>query len=79
MNRKLTAGLLILLALLVISAAALAADPFRYAVKSVTLFEGESLLPEMIREGSAAEGGTLTFRSTAENVASVDAGGTSPR
>ncbi len=75
MNRKMTAGLLVLIALLMVSAAALAADPFRYAEKSLTLFEGETAQPELIREGTAAEGGTLTFRSTAENVASVDAEG----
>ena len=75
MKLKLKTGLLILLTLLAVSAAALAADPFRYAERSAEIFEGETLKPELIREGSALEEGTLTFRSTNEKAATVDAEG----
>ena len=56
MKKRLTIAALLLLLCLLAAAPALAADIFRYAQESVNVFDGQSVTPELIREGRFAEG-----------------------
>ena len=67
---------LALIVTLLMAAAAAAADTFAFSEKSVTLFEGETLKPELKREGLPAEDGELTFKSGAEKIFTVAEDGT---
>ena len=67
---------LTLVATLLLVAAAAMADTFAFSEKSITLFEGETLKPELKREGLPAEEGELTFKSGAEKIFTVAEDGT---
>ena len=56
MKKRLTIAILLFLLCLLAAAPALAADIFRYAQESVNVFDGQSVTPELIREGKFAEG-----------------------
>ena len=56
MKKRLTIAVVLFLLCLLAAAPALAADIFRYAQESVSIFDGESITPEIIREGRFAEG-----------------------
>ena len=74
---KLKKGILILLAglFLLVTAGALA-DPFSFAGKTVTLFEGESVKPELIWDQAQTGDGVMTYATGNARLASVDADGT---
>ena len=67
--------LVTLILCLLLSGTALAANRFSFAEKSLTLREGETLAATLLREGSHAEGGELTFSSGNPAIATVDAEG----
>ena len=76
MRKRWTGILMAVVALcLMISPAALA-DTFAFAEKNVTMFEDETLMPELIREGAPEGEGELSFRAGNAKVASVDEDGT---
>ena len=56
MKKRLTLAAVLMLLCLLAAAPALAADIFRYAQDSVEVFDGQSVTPELIREGKYAEG-----------------------
>ena len=56
MKKRLTIAVVLFLLCMLAAAPALAADIFRYAQESVSIFDGESITPEIIREGRFAEG-----------------------
>ena len=56
MKKRLTIAALLMLLCLLAAAPALAADIFRFAQDSVDVLDGESVTPELIREGRYAEG-----------------------
>ena len=76
MRQKIRIALLVALALSMCAAAALAADVFRFDQKSIELFEGETARIDLIREGTPAEEGTLTYTSGNGKAVSVAADGT---
>ena len=71
MHRKFRFALALLALLLLAAATALGADAFRFETKNVTLFEGESAQPVLIRQGAAAEEGELTFTVGKPNILSL--------
>ena len=75
MKGKILIGLAMVLIMTVLCAGALADNVFRFEERSVELFEGESILPELIREGAPAEGGTLTFTVGNKKTISADSQG----
>ena len=77
MKRRYFLGLCVmLLALLMVSAAAFAADVFRFDPKTVDIFEGESTTAVLIREEKAAEDGELTWSVDKPKIVSVTEDGT---
>ena len=56
MKKRLTIAVLLFLLCLLAAAPALAADIFRYAEESINIYDGQTVTPELIREGRFAEG-----------------------
>ncbi len=76
MKRKQLWCALLAFILILGSIPAMAADTFRFADREITLFEGETARPELIREGLPAEEGTMTFSSGNDRIATVSSDGT---
>ena len=74
MKKRLVFALAVLLVCLAAAAPAWAADVFRYSAESVQVFAGESVTPELIRDGAFAEG-DVTY-SLNKTIATVDENGT---
>lgn len=74
MKKKLTAAALIFLMCILAAIPALAADVFRFAEDAVQVYAGESITPELIRDGKFADG-TVTY-SLNKTIAEVDENGT---
>ncbi|MBR3098705.1 MAG: Ig-like domain-containing protein [Clostridia bacterium] len=74
-KRLLTAVLALCLAAAALMPAAFAADVFRFAEKSLDLFEGENGYVDLVREGKQAEDGVITWTSSRPSVATVDENG----
>lgn len=70
------AALALTAVMIAFAAGALAADVFQFDVRTIELFEGETASIDLIREGKPAEGGTITYTSGNERIASVTADGT---
>lgn len=70
MKKRLVIALLIVFACLLTAMPAMAGDEFRFAVKSVEVYDGESVTPELLRDGKFADG-TVTF-SVKGKVCTVD-------
>ena len=73
MKRR-TAVALIIMAVCLAAASWAAADTFRFAEKSVTVFEGETIQGVLEREGAPAEG-VVTWSSASSAIAGVDDSG----
>lgn len=50
-------------------------DKFQFVSQTTTVFEGDSLVLELIRQGNCAQEGTITYHSGREQIASVDENG----
>ena len=74
MKKKLAAAALIFLMCILAAVPALAADVFRFAEDAVQVYAGESITPELIRDGKFADG-TVTY-SLNKTIAEVDENGT---
>ena len=74
MRKKLTVALFVLLMCLLAAVPAMAADVFRYAEESAQVYAGESITPELLRDGKFADG-TVTY-SLNKTIATVDENGT---
>lgn len=72
--KKLTVALLALILLLTAAMPALAASDFAFAERNITIFEGETITPALLRQNGAATG-EVTFSSANQRVATVDAAG----
>ena len=70
-------ALLITLALVCLTAPAMAAEKnqFHFDNSANVVFEGETLQTILVRAGDCAEEGTLTYKSSRESIATVDAQG----
>ena len=55
---------------------ALAADKLAFAEKTITIFEGDSITPELIRDGKYADDVQISFSTNRPKVISVDEDGT---
>ena len=75
MKRKMLTAVLVLLVCLLAAGAAMAQDVFRFATDSVKVYDGESVTPELLRDGKFAEG-DVVFSSRGPNKAAVDENGT---
>lgn len=71
MRRKLWIALTLALLLCLCAAGALAADTFRFETKTLTMNEGETAQPVLIRDGTPAEDGTMTYTVSNKKVLSV--------
>ena len=74
MRKKLTVALFVLLMCLLAAVPAMAADVFRFAEESAQVYAGESITPELLRDGKFADG-TVTY-SLNKTIATVDENGT---
>ena len=74
MRRKLTFAFVLFLLCLAAALPALAADVFRFADESVTVWDGDTVTPELLRDGQYADG-QVSFWSRGSNC-SVDENGT---
>jgi len=75
MKKLLPLILSFVLLLACMSPAAMAENKFHFVKTVNTVFENETLQLELVREGDCAEDGTLTFKSSAKKIASVDENG----
>ena len=74
MKKRLAVAAFIFILCLLASVPALAADVFRYAESEVQVYAGESITPELLREGKFAEG-EVTYALN-KTIATVDENGT---
>ena len=74
MKRFLIAALLCTL-LLACAVPGLAANKLAYAERTITVFEGDTVIPELIREGIYAEDGTFTYSTNRPKVIEVSEDG----
>ena len=74
MKKRLAAAALIFLVCILAAIPALAADVFRFAEDAVQVYAGESITPELLRDGKYADG-TVTY-SLNKTIAEVDENGT---
>ena len=74
--KKILRAVVMVLLLLGIVATASAADKFVFEQTNVTIFEGDVVNLPLIMEGAFADGGTMTWRSSAPKVAEVASDGT---
>ena len=75
MKRLFTLLLTVLLALGCLTGVALAENKFTFDASVSTVFEGETLQLELIREGDCADEGMLTFISSNKRAVTVDQDG----
>ena len=75
MKKRFVIWALVLALVLTAAAPALAANVFAFTEKTVNLFEGETLQTELRREGAYEGDGEITYTSSKEAFATVDAGG----
>ena len=73
MKRKLAAAVLIMLICLLASLPAMAADVFRFTASAVTVYTGESVTVELLRDGKYLDGDVVW--SVTGNKCSVDEDG----
>ncbi|MBR2822408.1 MAG: Ig-like domain-containing protein [Clostridia bacterium] len=69
-------GIVMALVLWLCAATALAADVFRFEEKSIQVFEGETFQPALVREGTPAEDGKITWSVGKDTVLQVTEDGT---
>ena len=74
MKRKLTIAVLVFTLCLLAALPALAADVFQFAVQSVDVYVGETVTPELLRDGRFAEGDVVYY--TKNQNGAADANGT---
>ncbi len=75
MKKNLAALLVIMMCCLLAVLPAAAADVFMYEDRSVTIFEGDTVHPVILRDGRFAGDGTISFTVNNKKVCSVDADG----
>ena len=74
MKKRLAVAVFIFLICVLAAVSAMAADVFRYAEESAQVYAGESITPELLRDGKYADG-TVTY-SLNKTIATVDENGT---
>ena len=74
MKRRLLIAILVFLVCLAAALPAMAADVFRFAEEAIQVYAGESITPELLRDGKFTEG-TVTY-SLNKTIATVDENGT---
>lgn len=76
MKRMILRGSILLLLLALFAGTALAADVFKFETKEIDIFEKETISPTLVRDGTPAGEGTLTWTSSRPKIASVAEDGT---